>query len=100
MGLYDDANELYYELRQLGYSVPIQFQAIFRELEEWETGTPFMNKIEQGYKQQTLPKGRYIKRIEEVEQTKLPTIDDLASLYTSKNKQKQIKTKQKKPQKK
>src|SRR5699024_11268614 len=26
----------------------------------------------------------YIKRIEEVEQTKLPTIDDLASLYTSK----------------
>src|SRR5699024_10115181 len=84
MGLYDDANELYYELRQLGYSVPIQFQAIFRELEEWETGTPFMNKIEQGYKQQTLPKGRYIKRIEEVEQTKLPTIDDLASLYTSK----------------
>lgn len=84
MGLYDDANELYYELRQLGYSVPIEFQAIFRELEEWETGTPFMNKIEQDYKQQTLPKGRYIKRIDEVEQAKLPTIDDLASLYTSK----------------
>lgn len=84
MGLYDDANELYYELRQLGYSVPIELQAVFRELEEWETGTPFMNKIEQGYKQQTLPKGRYIKRIDEVEQSKLPTIDDLASLYTNK----------------
>lgn len=84
MGLYDDANELYYELRQLGYSVPIEFQAVFRELEEWETGTPFMNKIEQGYKQQTLPKGKYIKRIDEVEQAKLPTIDDIASLYTSK----------------
>lgn len=83
MGLYDDANELYYELRQLGYSVPIDFQAIFRELEEWETGTPFMNKIEQGIPKE-IPNAKFIKRIDEVKQAKLPTIDNLASLYTSK----------------
>ena len=83
MGLYDDANELYYELRQLGYSVPIEFQAIFRELEEWEVDTPFMDKIEQGIPKE-IPNANFIKRIDEVKQAKLPTIDNLVSTYTSK----------------
>lgn len=83
MGLYDDANELYYELRQLGYSVPIEFQAIFRELEEWEVDTPFMDKIEQGIPKE-IPNANFIKRVNEVEQAKLPTIDNLVNTYTSK----------------
>lgn len=82
MGLYDDAYELYYKLRQQGVSVPVEFQAVFREIEQWETETPSMARIEQ-HKHNKLPNAKLVKRINNVEQPKLPTIDSIADLYSA-----------------
>lgn len=87
MSLYEDAYELYYRLRQLGYNVPIEFQALFKEIEEWQSETPTIPRIEQQGKSRKLPYANLIKRIDNVEQAKLPTIDSIADLYSSKVKE-------------
>lgn len=87
MSLYEDAYELYYRLRQLGYNVPIEFQALFKEIEEYQSEIPTIPRIEQQGKSRKLPYANLIKRIDNVEQPKLPTIDSIADLYSSKVKE-------------